>query len=393
MKHILTLLILSVVYSAFAFLPPIDTRAGIKVEIESFPQKTERNGNNPYNWPLGVTEVTANAPLSFPVILENITNNTISGELKVWMNDDWSVSGPQGQHTLAPNETKKLIFTGTANSQALNALYPVHARFTPTDTQISEAPHAIAIFMLKGAKASQQTTTITKRTEAPKITEDEWIKREQAALSAAKTALIASSNGTNGWKLATSDINYGAGVAYGEHGLIDGALAFTDGTQSIVFRGFTASVETNEDSPPPEAQATIKEENGTLQISWSLPDIKRNKAGYPRIIDLAIGAASEKPYRVYFGFGNVVEKPKKFNIIANGFELSTRHIGADYENGLSIVQAVDVVPDGLVCDGNNGLFSIHAHHDATFTFVPSSKGALMLQDAFVPLQDTSAVLA
>lgn len=375
MKHILTLLILSVAYSALAFLPPIDTRAGVRVEIESFPQKTERNGKNPYDWPLGVTEVTAKAPRSFPVILENITDNTISGKLEVWMNDDWSVSGPQGQLSLAPNETKKLIFTGTANSQALNALYPVHARFTPTYTPISEAPHAIAIFMLKGAKTYQQTVATTKRTQTPQTTEEEWIKREQIALSAAKAALISGSNGTNGWKLATSDINYGAGIAYGEHGIIDGALAFTDGTRSIVFRGFTATVETNENTPHLEAHAIIKEKNGTLQISWSLPDIKRNKAGYPRIVDLAIGAASEKPYRVYFGFGNVIENPKKFNIIANGFELSTRHVGADYENGLSIVQAVDVVPDGLVCDGKNGLFSIHAHHDATFTFIPSSKGA------------------
>ena len=60
---------------------------------------------------------------------------------------------------------------------------------------------------------------------------------------------------------------------------------------------------------------------------------------------------------------------------ASGFGLSTRHVGADYANGLSVVQAVDGVQDSVACDGEKNLFSLHAHHDATFTFVPSSKGA------------------
>ena len=50
-------------------------------------------------------------------------------------------------------------------------------------------------------------------------------------------------------------------------------------------------------------------------------------------------------------------------------------MGADYANGLSVVQTVDVVQDSVVCDGERNLFSLHAHHDATFTFVPSSKGS------------------
>ena len=137
--------------AASAYLAPVEERCGVRVEIGSFPQKTERPGKNPYAWPLGVTEVQVGAPRTFPVTLENRTGMPIAGELEVWMNDDWDVSGPQGPLkldvwmndgwdvaypkgpiVLESGEKKELLFTGTARPRALNALYPVHARFTPT---------------------------------------------------------------------------------------------------------------------------------------------------------------------------------------------------------------------------------------------------------------------
>ena len=118
--------------AAFAYLPPVEERVGVRVEIGSFPQKTERPGTNPYAWPLGVTEVKAGAPRAFPVTLENKTEKSVTGTLEVWMNDDWQVAGAQGALTLGPRETCTRTFTGTALPRALNALYPVHARFTPT---------------------------------------------------------------------------------------------------------------------------------------------------------------------------------------------------------------------------------------------------------------------
>ncbi len=42
--------------AASAYLAPVEERCGVRVEIGSFPQKTERPGKNPYAWPLGVTE-------------------------------------------------------------------------------------------------------------------------------------------------------------------------------------------------------------------------------------------------------------------------------------------------------------------------------------------------
>ena len=365
--------------AAYAYLPPVEERCGVKVEIGSFPQATERPGTNPYAWPHGVTEVQAGAPRAFPVTLENKTEKSVSGELEVWMNDDWDVVGPQGPLTLAPGEKKELAYTGTARPRALNALYPVHARFTPVGAKKEDAPHPIAIFMYNNPNAPRPVRKVSKPKlgPQPKVPDEaDWKARCAAALAAAKTARASGTDASAGrWRLDAGDMVYGAGVAYGERGLIDGALAFTDGERSVVFRGFTARVETGDGSAPPEAKAFLREEKGSLRISWSIPGVKRDSAGFPRIADLAVGPASETPHRVYMGFGNVVEGPKRFSLHANGFGLSTRHVGADYANGLSVVQAVDVVQDSVSCDGERNLFSLHAHHDATFTFVPSSKGA------------------
>ena len=539
-----------------AYLPPVEERCGVKVEIGSFPQKTERTGKNPYAWPLGVTEVQAGAPRAFPVVLENRGETPVTGTLAVWMNDDWDVQGPQGGLTLGPKERKELSFVGTARPSALNALYPVHARFTPQGAKQEEAPHPIAVFMFRNPGAPRPSKPETapvpakgvyrldagfaRKTfvevrgkvsevaadgsdaksrgqmrkgrpaipgvakdgfhshppyatgagfiwsdfplELPAVTpvsfscanflvdngdqppsdgveyrvyaveaglepklvcsqivgeklkwqemsgdltpwagkkvtlrlwtgpgpkmntccdgggwgdvrlrigprpektdEAGWKAREALALDAAKKACAdgacaarPSEGVAAGYRLETASGDvYGAGVAFGPRGLIDGVLAFTDGSRVVTFRGFTARAETGDGSLL-DPQASIRVEKGTLRISWSLPGRPRGADGFPRISDLGVGPASGKPFRIYAGFGNVIEEPKKFTLHASGFGLSTRHVAADYANGLSVLQAVDVPPDYLFCDGANGHFALCAHHDATFTFVPSSKGA------------------
>ena len=79
MKLLLSLLVAAITLTAAAYLPPVDERCGVKVEIGSFPQKIDRSGKNKFLWPLGVTEVNAGAPRSFPVTLENKTGKAISG--------------------------------------------------------------------------------------------------------------------------------------------------------------------------------------------------------------------------------------------------------------------------------------------------------------------------
>ena len=97
LKYVVSVSVAAFALAAVAYLPPVEERCGVKVEIGSFPQKIERNNKNPFAWPLGVTEVEAGAPRAFPVTLENKTDKPVSGELEVWMNDDWDVAGPQGR--------------------------------------------------------------------------------------------------------------------------------------------------------------------------------------------------------------------------------------------------------------------------------------------------------
>ena len=160
MKLLLSLLVAATALTAAAYLPPVDERCGVKVEIGSFPQKIDRSGKNKFLWPLGVTEVHAGVPRLFPVTLENKTGKPVSGELEVWMNDDWDVTGPKGSLSLAPGEKKELSFTGAARPRALDALYPVHARFTPAGAKKEDAPHPVAVFMFKNPDAPRRVPKI-----------------------------------------------------------------------------------------------------------------------------------------------------------------------------------------------------------------------------------------
>ena len=139
MKTYISFVVATIALTAVAYLPPVEERCGVKVEIGSFPQKIDRTGNNKFLWPLGVTEVHAGAPRPFPVTVENKTGKPISGELEVWMNDDWDVEGPQGSLSLAPGEKKELSFTGTARPPcthtATRALYIRYSSFSTLRTR------------------------------------------------------------------------------------------------------------------------------------------------------------------------------------------------------------------------------------------------------------------
>ena len=109
-----------------------------------------------------------------------------------------------------------------------------------------------------------------------------------------------------------------------------------------------------------------------------MPDVKRDLRGEPRFTKLALGAGSEKPWRIYGGFGNVIEDPKAdFVLNRGGFTLNTRHVGVDYQNGMSLAIASDFFPDRMVCKPSEKLFTLEAHNDVTFILTPSSLNAFM----------------
>ncbi len=72
--------------------------------------------------------------------------------------------------------------------------------------------------------------------------------------------------------------------------------------------------------------------------------------------------------RIYAGVGNVLEKPEPFRLHFDGHQMATSFVGYDFENGLSLVQAVDVPPDYFAFDGKS--CSLHAPHAQTITLLP-----------------------
>lgn len=531
--------------TVFGYLPPVENRDGVEVRIGTFDQAIDTNPDY-YKRKLGVVEVDGTKPRAFPVTVSNLTDKAVAGELKVWINDDWTVTGPSGRLSVPARSGVTLDFTGTPRERSLPALYPVHAAFRPEGA--AEPLHPIAIFMSRkplsnaaptvtlrrgswlldnrfarrtqlevkgkvvdfsedepsvreayGARFSRlvdvRSQGVVKRgfsthppyrkgagtvwcdfplqlpkgkapvvftfanmvaseksdgtenkvfvledgqapcetyaavvrnadgwkegrvdlsawagrwitlrlwtSPGPKMStaydggawgeptlsigpqaalpeETIWQARERAAVAAARQAL--KGNGPAGGYLLESDGGrFGVGIVEGERSLVDGVIAVSDGVNDLVYRGFSCEVDRldmlkNVWPTALKAKVWVAPE-GALRIAWTMPGVTRGKDGSPRFTSLALGPASLPAWRAYAGFGNVIEEPRQFRMEASGFALSTRHVGADYRNGLSLVQATDVVPDRLECDSARGVFSLVARHEATFTLIPGKRGA------------------
>ncbi|MFO7937553.1 MAG: hypothetical protein R6V06_08110 [Kiritimatiellia bacterium] len=241
----------------------------------------------------------------------------------------------------------------------------------------------------------------------------EWISREITAETSAKEALESGSDETHGrFLLNVRGEKFGAAVIPGQQGLTDAVFAFTDGKENLLYRGFeididkkpVGAVETGSPVTDVEyssflgklfithkiafrsgtvnARATVSVDEGALRIVWDMPDVKRCRRGTPRYTRLGIGSCKTPLKRVYAGSGNVIEYPESFNLRASGFVLSTRHVGADYENGLSLLQASSVFPDKAVYEKERSRFALEAPHDSRFLLIPSAEGAFAAARAY-----------
>jgi hypothetical protein len=242
-------------------------------------------------------------------------------------------------------------------------------------------------------------------------TEEQWRAREQEAAARASLAVSKRPKRDTGiFRLEVGGQRFGAAVVLGEQGLTDAVLAFSDGKRALTYRGFACDIDraaaggvengqpvlrvetgadggawtvthhvarTDADGRAQElaARAKLWADGGGLRLAWDMPGATRDARGAPRFTRLGLGAGSEPVWRAYAGFGNVVENPGAFDLHGGGFILSTRHVGADYPNGLSLVQACDIFPDRLTYAPETRRFALETQHDASFLFVPSAKGA------------------
>jgi hypothetical protein len=207
------------------------------------------------------------------------------------------------------------------------------------------------------------------------------------------------------WRLESDAAVVGASLIAGPQGLADAFLVFADAGRVLVFDGFVveisgralgagkADLPCDRVTPLFEARrgqlthdvfdgdellsvrTQIWAERGALRVAFDMPGARRNVRGEPRFTALMVGTASESARRVYAGFGNVIQDPGRFDLPAGGFTLSTRHVGMDFTNGLSLVQASDIFPDAFRVDPDARRYALITHHDATLSFVPSTRGA------------------
>ena len=239
--------------------------------------------------------------------------------------------------------------------------------------------------------------------------------RRAAALNQARAALTGKTGAPAKTDFAaplkSEAANAAVAVVPGPDGLADAQIAFVEGERELVFDGFdieidgtpvgsasglpVAKVETSsangrliltqrvlahgKDVP---VRTELWAEKGALRVAFSMPGVTRDFRGMPRFSRLQIGPASQEARRVYAGFGNVIQDPGAFSMTGGGFTLSTRHSGFDFRNGMSLVQGTDIYPDALEVDPARKIYAVRTHHDATFTFVPSNKGAFAAARVF-----------
>ena len=204
--------------------------------------------------------------------------------------------------------------------------------------------------------------------------------------------------------------NYVAAIVLGNKGLADSAIAFGDDARCVVFDGLHTSVLRHKVGRGPSLLTVRKVEtkkdrlSGKLTIKhylsladeefdltaelWQDKTSLRIKLKCPkRITDIALGQADQKAPRVYYGHGYCIVEPKAFRADFGGHNLSTSHVGFDFEKGISLLTACDNPPDYLEVDPDQRIYALHTHLDATLTFVPSIKGAFDCARKYRPLFD------
>ncbi|MDD2598271.1 MAG: hypothetical protein PHO37_03460 [Kiritimatiellae bacterium] len=240
-----------------------------------------------------------------------------------------------------------------------------------------------------------------------------WAARGKSAATLARQALAEGGRPSRGcFVLNVRGEKFGVAVVPGTQGLTDGVIVFTDGKNELLYRGFLCQIDklpvgavemgapvvetkhrsflgkfylTHYVATPGgivEARATLYADRGALRIAWDMPGVSRDARGTPRYTRLGIGPCVTPLKRAYAGLGNVIEEPQSFSLRGGGFTLATRHVGADYTNKLSLLQAADVFPDAAVYEKESERFALECPHDTSFYFIPSAQGAFAAARAY-----------
>ncbi|HJN18725.1 MAG TPA: hypothetical protein QGH10_24695, partial [Armatimonadota bacterium] len=231
---------------------------------------------------------------------------------------------------------------------------------------------------------------------------DEGLATAKAVLNGARP------DGKLAFLLGPGDDPAAAVIVPTERGIIDGTLVFAGGDSTLAFDGFALDIMRQsavrwptsigfagyevemvdgrarhvhhlvQDGLRFDLTATVWAEGPGLRIAFDCPE---------RITDFALGAANQTAPVVYYGHGYRIENPKGFRAGFGGHNLSTSHVGCDFEGGMSLLQATDTPPNYFDVSPPTNQYSLHSHMNGMLTLVPSTKGAMDCAIRYRPLYD------
>ena len=211
--------------------------------------------------------------------------------------------------------------------------------------------------------------------------------------------------------LGTAKRPCNAAAVAGRLGLLDGVLAFGWKEKCVVFDGLRLSLlrhpvgrwpsqvvmndlrldrqdgmlqwthQLSLDGKPFQLKVQLWQEGAGIRLKFDCPE---------RITDIALGPADRKAPRVYYGHGYCIEEPEAFRAGFGGHNLSTSHVGFDFDGGVSLLTATDHPPDYLEVTPVSKTYALHTHLNATLTLVPGLDGAFACARLYQPLYDKRA---
>ncbi|MEN6575359.1 MAG: hypothetical protein ABFD90_03365 [Phycisphaerales bacterium] len=235
--------------------------------------------------------------------------------------------------------------------------------------------------------------------------EAEKRQRRDAARALVKT-------GEGEGTLLSLENDFRVAILPGDAGLFDAAIAIGNKDASVAFDGLRLSLlgyaaGSGLSAVSMEGDANWIDDGNSLRVIqplqlageqfnltiriWPEGSGLRIKADCPkRITDFALGPADQKAPRIYYGHGYCIVEPQAFRAGFGGHNLSTSHVGFDFDEGLSLLVACDHPPDFLEVDPESRTYALHTHLDATMTLVPSTAGAFECARKYRPLYDKKA---
>lgn len=203
--------------------------------------------------------------------------------------------------------------------------------------------------------------------------------------------------------VADDTLRFEVKVIPGQRGLLDSRIVFAREKETLSFEGFAVTVldDALEAGDGSSELLSVRDESvpglyrirhqfrgraGSFDLvgELSLADGRALRAAFrlenapePQpwlcayIEDAALGSWSSKARQVYAGVGNVLREPEAFTLYFDGHQLSTSFVSMDFENGISLVQAVQAPPSKFAVAPESRMYTLHSPVQPVFTLIPA----------------------